>query len=198
MIPLVPQGDWMGLARGFLKMKKELPPAMEQLLCSAHAQLMEQIRPGFVYALFACRPTPLGIELAPGGFCLPGESARRHLAGCDRAVLMCVSLGEGAERALRQAQTRDMALCVVMDAVASALVECACDQAQDLVQQRLQAPGVAFTRRFSPGYGDLPLDIQEGFLSLLRAQHRLGVSALEGGTLVPRKTVTAFWGLQSL
>lgn len=198
MIPLSLSGDWMGLARGFLKMKKELPPAMEQLLCSAHAQLIREITPGFVYALFACRPTPLGVELAPGGFCLPGQSVRRHLAGCDRVVLMCVSLGEGAERALRRAQAQDMALCVVMDAVASALVECACDQAQESVQQRLQAPGICFTGRFSPGYGDLPLDIQQGFLALLNARHRLGVSALEGGTLVPRKTVTAFWGVQSL
>ena len=53
-----------------------------------------------------------------------------------------------------------------------------------------------FTRpRFSPGYGDLPLDVQSPLLALTDATRRLGVTLSESNLMNPLKSVTAVIGL---
>ena len=51
------------------------------------------------------------------------------------------------------------------------------------------------TWRYSPGYGDLPLDIQFDLLTLLQAQKRIGLTVMNSNMMVPTKSVTAFIGL---
>ena len=49
--------------------------------------------------------------------------------------------------------------------------------------------------RFSPGYGDLPLDIQPAIVRTLEADKKLGMTATDSNLLIPVKSVTAFVGL---
>ena len=51
------------------------------------------------------------------------------------------------------------------------------------------------TFRYSPGYGDLPLDIQKNFLNVLDAQKKIGLTTSENFLLFPRKSVTAIIGI---
>jgi hypothetical protein len=55
--------------------------------------------------------------------------------------------------------------------------------------------GYSQTWRFSPGYGDLPLDIQTEFLQILDAPKRIGLNTTANNILTPRKSVTAVIGL---
>jgi hypothetical protein len=55
--------------------------------------------------------------------------------------------------------------------------------------------GLTITRRFSPGYGDLPLDIQPALLAVLDAERRIGLTCTQSLILLPRKSVTALIGL---
>ena len=54
---------------------------------------------------------------------------------------------------------------------------------------------MGITFRYSPGYGDLPLDIQRSFLSVLDTQKKIGLTASENNLLFPRKSVTAIIGI---
>lgn len=56
-------------------------------------------------------------------------------------------------------------------------------------------PGCAFPFRFSPGYGDLPLSLQNDLLDLLDAPRRVGLTASASHILLPRKSVTAILGV---
>lgn len=51
------------------------------------------------------------------------------------------------------------------------------------------------TFRYSPGYGDLPLDVQSSFLRALDAQKKIGLTVSENNLLFPRKSVTAIIGI---
>ena len=51
------------------------------------------------------------------------------------------------------------------------------------------------TFRYSPGYGDLPLDVQNSFLRALDAQKKIGLTVSENNLLFPRKSVTAIIGI---
>ena len=56
-------------------------------------------------------------------------------------------------------------------------------------------PQLEQTWRFSPGYGDLPIEIQGEFLQVLDAPKRIGLYATANNILTPRKSVTAVIGL---
>ena len=55
-------------------------------------------------------------------------------------------------------------------------------------------PGCSFPFRYSPGYGDLPLEVQGPLLELLDAPRRAGLCATQTHLLTPRKSVTAILG----
>jgi len=50
------------------------------------------------------------------------------------------------------------------------------------------------TDRFSPGYGDLPLEVQPALLEAAQA-HRIGVTAAPSLMMIPQKSVSALIGL---
>ena len=59
---------------------------------------------------------------------LSGTDVMKHLAGCDRAILLAVTLGPGADLQIRRAGVGDIAAGVASDALGSALAEQAAAQ----------------------------------------------------------------------
>ena len=151
------------------------------------------LRPRYVYRLYSIRRTGEGEALEGSGVILPGETARRMLEGCDQAALLLCTLGAGFETLLRAWQARDMARAVLLDACGSAWVEAGCDQAERELAARF--PGRYLTDRFSPGYGDLSLELQRGLCAALDSQRRLGLHVTESLLLNPVKSVTAVIGI---
>ena len=94
---------------------------------------------------------------------------------------------------LRRAQAEDLAAAVALDCCATAAVEAVCDSAE--AEIRSQFPGCSFSFRFSPGYGDLPIELQDPILRLLDAPRRMGLCATDRHILTPRKSVTAILGI---
>ena len=75
----------------------------------------------------------------------------------------------------------------------SALVEAACDRAEEELRSR--HPGLYLTDRFSPGYGDLPLSLQPQLLAACDAPRRLGVTLTQSLLMLPQKSVSVVIGL---
>ena len=82
---------------------------------------------------------------------------------------------------------------MILDACGSALVESGCDAAE--LELSKNFPDYYFTDRFSPGYGDLPLNSQKNICDLLNGARRLGVQVTESYLLNPSKSVTAVIGI---
>ena len=51
------------------------------------------------------------------------------------------------------------------------------------------------TDRFSPGYGDFPMESSKDLVGLLDAGRRIGLTVSQSGILIPRKSVTAVLGV---
>lgn len=133
-----------------------------------------------------------GVRL-DSGLMLPGQALRTHLSGCDRAVLFCATLGAGVDELIRRAECTDMLHALTLDCCASAAVEQLCDQIE--LELQGQFPGCHFPFRFSPGYGDLPLEVNPLILNLLDAPRKVGLCATASSLLTPRKSVTAVLGV---
>ncbi len=53
------------------------------------------------------------------------------------------------------------------------------------------------SKRFSPGYGDLSLEIQKNLLAYLDAHRRIGIELTENYLMIPQKSVTAILGVHT-
>ncbi|MBP1549121.1 MAG: methionine synthase, partial [Oscillospiraceae bacterium] len=133
------------------------------------------------------------VKLSGYTLSLNGNNISAHLDGCCGAVLLAATLGNSVDKLLRQIQTQDMAKAVILDAMASAAIEQVCDEAEKEISARLG--NKHFTWRFSPGYGDFPIEVQKDFLTALNAQKVIGLCASQSGMLTPTKSVTAVIGV---
>ena len=170
-----------------------VPSALRAQAQQVADRLTAAVQPRYTYRVFPLVHGEEGIALEGAGLLLPGRSAKKMLAQCDRAVLLGCTLGAGFDAVLRAEQVRDMAAAVLLDACGSAWVEAGCDAAEQEIRARF--PGLYLTDRFSPGYGDLPLDLQRALCAALDSVRRLGVHVGESLLLNPVKTVTAVIGL---
>lgn len=144
-------------------------------------ELQSRITPRFTWALTDTA------ELA-----LPGQLAQRMLADCPRSAVLVCTLGAEFDLWMRQLSARDMARAVMLDALGSVYVEAGCDAAEDAIRARF--PGKHLTDRFSPGYGDLPLDVQPRLLASAGAG-RIGVAVTDTLMMTPQKSVSAIVGI---
>lgn len=166
--------------------------ALRGLVARCDAELRKAVRPRWLSATVTLCPEEDGVHL-DNGLLLPGRDIKAHLAGCDRAVLLCATLGAQADRLIRAAQCTDPLQALALDCCASDLVEQLCDRAEAELQASF--PGCHFPYRYSPGYGDLPLSLNAGLLEALNAPIRLGLCATSSHILTPRKSVTAILGV---
>lgn len=114
----------------------------------------------------------------------------KNLAGCRETLVFAVTLGQGVDRLLKRLSLISAAEHFICDALASAYAECAADAADDAFSE-----GLSCKARFSPGYGDLSLEIQGEVLEVTGAAKHLGITLTESLLMLPTKTVTAVKGI---
>lgn len=86
-----------------------------------------------------------------------------------------------------------MASAVVIDAMAGCAIEQVCNKAEEVIRESF--PEMNMTWRFSPGYGDMPIDCQKKFVDAVNASREIGLNVSESFIMIPRKSVTAVIGL---
>ena len=113
----------------------------------------------------------------------------KNLEGAREAYLLAVTLGIELDRYLFKLGMMSGAERFVVDGYASALVEALADFAEGELFG--DAP---HCKRFSPGYGDVPIDIQGEILAALSAENLLGITLTDKKMMVPTKSITAIIG----
>lgn len=126
---------------------------------------------------------------------LEGKSIKKLLAPCNKCVVMAITVGFELDMKIAALGSSSPALSLLADAAASSAVEDACDACCESIESEL---GVKLTPRFSPGYGDLPMNIQPALLTLTNARRDLGLTVGSGCMLSPIKSVTAIAGIKEV
>lgn len=122
-----------------------------------------------------------------------GKDIESHLNGCEKAIVMCATVGSGVDKLIRISQISDMARAVVMDSLASVAVEQVCNAFDKIIAEKYSDYNMTF--RFSPGYGDYPIELQKIILQMLDAPKKIGLCTNDSFLLTPTKSVTAVLGL---
>lgn len=126
---------------------------------------------------------------------LRGHSMAEHLDGAVAVGVMAVTVGMGVEAQLRRLSLTDQVAHVIFDAAATTAVERAADAAEASLMARAAERGLYTNFRFSPGYGDLPMETQPVLLGALDAQRQLGIMLSSTLLMTPTKSVTAVLGM---
>lgn len=131
---------------------------------------------------------------------LEGQNIAARLSNCSKVILLASTLSAEVDKTIRLSQINDVSEAVILDAMANVAIDQVCDIAEEEIKEALESISmpIFFTRRFSPGYGDLPISIQKEFLDVLDAPKKIGLCATENSLLTPKKSVTAIIGISNI
>lgn len=109
-------------------------------------------------------------------------------------LVFAATLGTGADHLIGKYNRLQISKAVIMQAAATAMIEEYCDQVCVGLKEDYEADGWYLRPRFSPGYGDFPLDCQSKLLDCLEAGKRIGIKLTDSLLMMPSKSVTAVIG----
>jgi hypothetical protein len=117
---------------------------------------------------------------------IPSASLARLLADCREAVVFAATVGVELDRLIAKYSRVSPARAVMLQAFGAERIEALCDA--------VCADCAGATARFSPGYGDLPLAVQQDIFRLLQPERKIGVCLNDSLLMSPTKSVTAIVG----
>lgn len=127
-----------------------------------------------------------------GVFRLRSHTLAVNLKGCKAVVLFAATVGVGMDRLITRYGHISPAKALLFQAIGAERIEALCNAfCQDIMQDL----HVGLKPRFSPGYGDLPLQAQKDIFAVLDCEKRIGLTLNDSLLMSPSKSVTAFVGL---
>lgn len=126
-----------------------------------------------------------------GQVALRSRALAATLTGSREAILMAATVGVGIDRLLLRYGRLSPVRALLLQAIGAERVEALLS----VFTEEREAELGRITRRFSPGYGDLPLASQRELLPLLDAERTLGITLGEALLMSPTKSVTAIAGI---
>ena len=125
------------------------------------------------------------------------ESLRRHLHCCSHIVLFGATVGIGLDRLIVRYDKTSPAKALLLQAIGAERIEALCNLFSEKIKNAAAAEGLHTTSRFSPGYGDLPLELQRDIFGTLNCGGKIGLTLNESLMMSPSKSVTAIIGIGS-
>ncbi len=158
-------------------------------------EVQELTRPLYTYKIFDIEVIAENeIKVHGTNLLLKGKDIYNHLKDAKRCAIMAATLGISMDNKIRITGKMDMTKSFILDATATDMIEKVCDKAEAEIIEQAKSEGFKTNFRFSPGYGDLGMDIQGEIISILNANKILGLTTTTSSILIPRKSVTAIVG----
>lgn len=127
-----------------------------------------------------------------GYFTVQSKNLAYNLKDCKKVILFTATVGIELDRLIAKYGRISPSKALMMQAIGAERIEALCDT----FCNDIKAENNTYLRpRFSPGYGDLLLDIQKDIFSTLECSKCIGVTLNDSMLMSPSKSVTAFVGL---
>lgn len=169
---------------------------VRMLVDEVFSELLAVMKPKNIYQLYDCKTD--GGNVFVGNRKFTSRNLSENLAQCSAAALMAATLGIEADKLLQRYEVINMAKASALQACAAACIEAYCNLLQETIRlaaQKQSGRPLFIRPRFSPGYGDLPLEAQKDIFCALDCTKRIGLTLTQNLMMYPTKSVTAFIGL---
>lgn len=175
---------------------QELPENVEELIGLCKQDLERAAVPKSIW-----REYPLAVqnqELDMTILKTKSRNLERNLKDCDQVIFFAATLGSQVDVLLHRYNRLQMSRAVVLQAAAAAMLETYCDEKNAQLKAEYLEKGRYLRPRFSPGYGDFPLECQRPIAAALELNKRIGITLTDSLLMAPSKSVTAVIGVSSL
>ena len=137
-------------------------------------------------------PVKRGEKVLDFGFLQTDSKALlKNLEGCEEVIVFAATIGLELDRLIRRYTNLSPAKALFFQAIGAERIESLCDAFCD----ELKEEGLRLRPRFSPGYGDLPLEMQKDIFRVLDCPRKIGLTLNESLLMSPSKSVTAIIGI---
>ena len=116
-----------------------------------------------------------GDELDLGFAQIKSHALAKRLDGCEKILLFCATIGSDIDRLIAKYNVLSPSTAVILQALGSERVEALCDVFCEKIGVLIAEKGYSSTTRFSPGYGDLPLELQINIFDALECPKDLAL-----------------------
>lgn len=128
-------------------------------------------------------------------FTCHSKDLAKCLAGCDEMILFAATIGLEIDRKIARYERISPTKALLSHAYGAERIESLCDGFCREIEQELSEEQLYCSNRFSPGYGDLPLETQVEFFRLMDCNRQIGISLNDSLLMTPSKSVTAIFGI---
>ncbi len=174
---------------------KEIPKTLEMSINYISNQALAASTPAYTHIISDIITTAYGLKLSGTNILLTGEDIKKHLFGAKKCITLACTLGLSFEAEQRKTQVKSMADSVILDAIGTAYIEEFANRTEEKLLLPFKKEGYFSKFRFSPGYGDLPLNLQKNIVDTLNVSKKIGLNVTDTNILIPQKSITAFIGI---
>ncbi len=173
--------------------RKEADGQTQRLLDGVAEELEQDSLPKSIYREYGCKVE--GNVVSFGNLDITSSSLAKNLEGCERIVLLAATIGRAADLMIKKYSVVNLAKAAIVQAAGAAYIESYMDEIESEIQREAKKQGLYLRPRFSPGYGDFPLECQKDIFAMLECSKRIGIALTAGNLMMPSKSVTALIGL---
>ena len=129
------------------------------------------------------------------GIVARSDTLSKALSGCEKLALFAATVGAPFDRLIARYSRLEPSKALMMQAIGAERVESLCDAFCAKLNTELIADKKAMRTRVSPGYGDIPLEMQRDIFKALDCERKIGLTLNESLLMSPSKSVTAIAGI---
>jgi len=120
---------------------------------------------------------------------------KKNLKDCESVVLFAATVGLELDRLIAKYSWISPSKALMLQAIGAERIEALCNMFNNEITEKMHLLGKRTKPRFSPGYGDLPLELQKRIFQVLDCSRKIGISLNESLLISPTKSVTAIIGI---
>ncbi len=154
------------------------------------AELADKCKMQVCYEI--CDVTSHGEVFSISDINIDSKALQEHLTGCNKAVIFVATAGLYIDRMIQKYVDISPLKAYIFQAIGAERIEALCD----IFEAEMKNIYMDITSRFSPGYGDLSLQIQRDIFDLIDIPKAIGVTLNESMLMSPSKSVSAIIGIR--
>ena len=197
--------DFKEVAR-YLGYRKAVGPDVDvqALMEKAAGEMLAVMKPQAVFEIFDLTindPTSAVVStgsttvmLSFADVTLQSKDLGINLADCSKVALLAATIGPQVDALIRKNSSLDPVYASILQATGAMFIEEVVDFVYEEIKKIAGSQGLKTKPRYSPGFGDVPLEVQKDFFRLLPCT-RIGLTLMDTLIMAPEKSVTAFVGL---
>lgn len=166
---------------------------IDELIDQCIGEMQKVLRPNIVWDVLELKVE--GTSSFINGNEIVSKNLSDNLSGCSKVIMFAATIGSEVDKLIRTTNVINPAKACVLQATGAMFVEELVNMFNQSIDETEENNGNKTRKRYSPGYGDLKLETQKLFFSLLNCS-KIGLTLMDTLIMAPEKSVTAFIGIE--